>query len=153
MQAEIPEVIKKICFDIFEQLAFMFGEELDKEDVDCFDMDFFKAAMAFSGHRSGSVEIIIPAHLAPALAVNILGIDENETMEQGIAEDALKELLNTLCGRMLPALFTDQDTFDLQPPEVESVSRTQWQQFLNDERTIAFSIEESPILLNIRIPD
>ena len=149
MHAEGSKTIKKICFDIFEQLAFMFGDELEKDDVQCPEDDFLKATMNFSGHKNGAIEIIIPTRLAPALAYNILGVDESDHIESGIAEDALKELLNTLCGRMLPSLFTDQETFDLHPPEVDFVSRQQWHEFLNQEQTIAFAIEESPVLLNI----
>ena len=143
------KTIKKICFEIFEQLAFMFGEELEKDDVQCPEDDFIKAIMTFSGHKTGAIEIIIPARLAPVLAYNILGVEETDHIESGISEDALKELLNTLCGRMLPSLFTDKETFDLHPPEVTSVTRQQWHEFLNQEHTIAFAIEESPILLNI----
>ena len=153
MQSEESKIIKKICFDIFEQLAFMFGEELEKDDVQCPEDDFIKAVMTFSGHKNGAVEIIIPARLAPALAYNIMGVDESDNMESGIAEDALKELLNTLCGRMLPSLYTDQETFDLLPPEVQSVSRQQWQEFLIREHTIAFAIEDHPILLNFYIAE
>lgn len=153
MSDEIVITIKKICFDIFEQLAFMFGEELEKDDVQCPEDDFIQGRMFFSGHKMGTVEIIIPARLAPAIAYNILGIDESEPIEMGIAEDALKELLNTFCGRLLPALFTDQQTFDLQPPEVEAVTRRRWQDFLSLNESLAFSIEESPVLLNVHFTD
>lgn len=153
MHAEGINTIKQICFDIFEQLAFMFGDELEKDDVECPEDDFMKAVMTFSGHKDGAIEIIIPRRLAPALAYNILGIDESVDIETGIAEDALKELLNTLCGRMLPSLFTDRETFDLHPPDVESITRGQWQEFLHREATIVFAIEESPVLLNIHFSE
>jgi len=153
MNTEGSTTIKKICFDIFGQLAFMFGEELEKDDVECPEDNFIKAVMTFAGHKNGSIEIIIPTRLAPALAYNILGIDDSDPMESEIAEDALKELLNTLCGRMLPALYTDQETFDLHPPEVDSVTRQQWQEFLNHENTIAFAIEDRPVLLKINLAE
>jgi CheY-specific phosphatase CheX len=149
MQAEESKTLKKICFDIFEQLAFMFGDELEKDDVQCPEDDFIQARMKFSGHKNGAIEIIIPARFAPSLAYNILGVDESGHLESEIAEDALKELLNTLCGRMLPSLFTDRETFDLYPPEVNSVSRQQWQEFLINENSMVFAIEDSPILLNV----
>ena len=149
MQDDGIDRIKKICFDIFEQLAFMFGEELDKDEVESPQGDFVRAVMTFSGHRKGAIELVIPKRLAPALAYNILGIDEKAHLDAEIAEDALKELLNTLCGRILPTIFTDTATFDLHPPEVAGLSRFQWQDLLNQEQTIVFSIEENPILLRI----
>ena len=153
MRADWHEIVKKICFDIFEQLAFMFCDELDKIDVQSSDEDFIKATMAFSGHHRGAIDIIVTRQLTPTLVYNILGLDENDQLEGGIAEDALKELLNTLCGRMLPALFTDRAIFDLHPPEVAAVSRKQWQEMLNHLDTIAFTIEDSPVLINIHFEE
>ena len=141
--------VKGICFEVFEQLAFMFGEELEKAAVESTDDDFIKATMKFSGHSCGSMDIIVPTRMAPILAYNILGIDENDPMDPGIAEDALKELLNTLCGRMLPALFTDIAIFDLCPPETGAISHKQWQELLDHQDTLAFAIDDSPILINI----
>jgi len=149
MRADWQETVKKICFDVLEQLAFMFCDELEKTDVQNSHEDFLKATMVFSGHHGGAVDIIVPRQLTPALVYNILGMDEDDSIESDIAEDALKELLNTLCGRMLPALFTDLETFDLHPPEISSVNKIQWLEMLNRENTIAFAIEDSPVLLNV----
>ncbi len=149
MRADWQEIVKKICFDVLEQLAFMFCDELDKTDIQNSDEDFLKATMVFSGHHGGVVDIIVPRQLTPALVYNILGMDEDDHIESDIAEDALKELLNTLCGRMLPALFTDVETFDLHPPEISSVSRKQWLEMLDRQDTISFAIEESPVVLKV----
>jgi chemotaxis protein CheY-P-specific phosphatase CheC len=105
--------------------------------------------MEFSGHHRGAVDIIVPRQLTPTLVYNILGIDEDDHIESDIAEDALKELLNTLCGRMLPALFNDVETFNLHPPEISCVSRKQWLEMLNQQDTISFAIEESPVILKV----
>jgi chemotaxis protein CheY-P-specific phosphatase CheC len=151
MRADWKETVKKICFDVLEQLAFMFCDELEKTDVQNPDEDFLKATMGFSGHHGGAVDIIVPRKLTPALVYNILGMDEDDIIESDIAEDALKELLNTLCGRMLPALFTDIETFDLHPPEISSVNKKQWLEMLNRDTSLSFAIEDSPVLLNVQI--
>ncbi|MBN2106483.1 MAG: hypothetical protein JW832_03595 [Deltaproteobacteria bacterium] len=131
----------------------MFCEELEKKDVCNPDEDFLKATMVFSGHHGGALDIIVPRQLTPALVYNILGMDEDDIIESDIAEDALKELLNTLCGRMLPALFTDVETFDLHPPEISSFTKQQWLEMLHRENTIAFAIEDSPVLLNVHFDE
>jgi chemotaxis protein CheY-P-specific phosphatase CheC len=153
MQADWQETVKKICFDVLEQLAFMFCDELEKADVQSSDDDFLKATMVFSGHHGGAVDIIVPRRLTPALVYNILGMDEDDLIESDIAEDALKELLNTLCGRMLPALFNDVETFDLHPPEITTVNKKQWMEMLNRDSSIAFAIEDSPVLLNVHFAE
>jgi chemotaxis protein CheY-P-specific phosphatase CheC len=153
MRADWQEIVKKTCFDVLEQLAFMFCDELDKADVQPADDDFLQATMVFSGHHGGAVDIIVPRQLTPALVCNILGMDEGDIIETDIAEDALKELLNTLCGRMLPALFTDVETFDLHPPSISSIDSKQWFKFLNQQNTIVFAIEDSPVILNVHFDE
>jgi CheY-specific phosphatase CheX len=144
-------IIKKICFDIFEQLAFMFGEELDKEEVQCDEDRFIKAVLSFSGFQMGEIDIIVPRQLAPALAVNIMGLEEAGIIDTDTAEDALKELLNTLTGRLLPALFTDETIFNLHPPQTSEINKEQWQKLLEQEDTIIFGIEDSAVLVNVHL--
>jgi chemotaxis protein CheY-P-specific phosphatase CheC len=153
MRADWQETVKKICFEVLEQLAFMFCDELDSTDVQNTDDDFLKATMVFSGHHRGAVEIVVPRKLTPALVCNILGMDEDDHIESDIAEDALKELLNTLCGRMLPALFTDIETFDLHPPEILHAGRKQWLEMFYQPDTVSFAIEENPVILKVHFDD
>jgi len=149
MQLDKMEILKKVCCDVFEQLAFMFGEDLDKDEVECDAESFIRADMAFSGYLSGTLEIIVPFELTRKLAYNILGLDDNETIEQGGYEDAVKELLNTICGRMLTSFFGDEVIFDLHVPETARLNNQQWEALLKEKEYLAIEIEDNPILLYV----
>lgn len=147
MQSNQQEIFKKVCCDVFEQLAFMFGEELDRDEVESNSDTFIKASMSFSGNVSGDIEIIVPSELAQKLACNILGLDDDVIQEQVSYADALKELLNTICGRMLTSLFGEEAVFDLHVPVTTELNESQWDTTLNEKEYIAIDIEDNPVLL------
>lgn len=147
MQSDQREKLKKVCADVFEQLAFMFGEEIEKDEIESTAETFLRASMTFSGNISGNIEIIMPLELTEQLADNILGSDDTERGEQVNYEDALKELLNTICGRMLTTLFGEEAVFNLHVPETNLLTLQQWSALLAEKDFIAFDIEDNPVLV------
>jgi len=153
MQSEKIEILKKVCCDVFEQLAFMFGEELDRDEVESDSESFISAEMTFSGHLAGSIELIVPSELTRKLAYNILGLDDNDKIDQGGYDDALKELLNTICGRMLTSTFGEEAVFDLHVPLTSQLNNSQWEAVLDEKEYIAIDIEDSPVLIHATFQD
>lgn len=39
--------LKKVCSDVFEQLAFMFGDEIEKDEIESDAETFLRASMTF----------------------------------------------------------------------------------------------------------
>lgn len=141
------EKIKKVCFDIFEQLAFMFAEEIDLGEIEGGDEPLIHAAMSFSGNTLGTIDITMPVTLASQLAKNILGLDESESVDQQHYEDAVCELLNTICGRMLTSLFGEDVVFDLHVPSTQRIEAQHLTELLATGDCIAFSVEDMPVLV------
>ena len=65
---ETYEHLKKVCCDIFEQLAFMFGEELEDDEIESDAETFMRGTMSYTGAKNGSVEIIMPEELTKSLS-------------------------------------------------------------------------------------
>ncbi len=147
MNSETSEVLKTVCCDVFEQLAFMFGEEIDKEDIESDSNKFMKAQMSYKGEREGEIDIVLPSELADALAINILGLDEDDAIDSGASTDALKELLNTICGRMMTSLYGEEAVFDLSVPKTDELDNEQWQAVINDKEYLAIDMEDNPVLI------
>jgi len=142
-------IIKKVCSDVFEQLAFMFAEDLSPDEVEYGDdVQCMHAAMTFSGHQSGGIEIVIPVSLASQLAKNILGLGDEETLTEHSPEDALREMLNTICGRMLTSLFGEDAVFNLHVPMTKIISPEQALAMARQDDCITLMIEENPIIVH-----
>ena len=151
MNKKHEEILIKVSCDIFEKLSFMFGEVIDLDEAESDSDLFIKADMSFKWEKDGTVEIIVPSELAESLAKNILGIDESDNLDQVSPHDALKELLNTICGRLLPAIFGDENIFDLYPPQTSEINYEEWESLLENKDYIVVEIEDNPVLIKALI--
>jgi len=106
--------------------------------------------MGFKGTRQGSVTIVIPKLTANLLAHNILGIDDDQDIDEDSPVDALKELLNTITGRFVTALFGDEVVVDLTIPETEELDRDAWELLVRDDDYLKLGIDDTPVLISMQ---
>jgi hypothetical protein len=84
------------------------------------------------------------------MAANILGLDEDQTIEKNTALDALKELLNTITGRLMTSLFGEEIVIDLTIPEAQELDRASWNELVENNEFIAITIEDNPVLITFQ---
>ena len=143
-----PADVKQVCCEVLEQLAFMFGEDAEEDStLDAPAGGCVLTAMGFSGPAKGRFALAVPEDLCPEIAANVLGVDEDDELVAQNAHDALKELLNVMCGRLLTSLAGDEPVFELTVPEVRAINESTWQNLRDTPGTLALIIDESPILL------
>lgn len=127
---------------ILETVAFMFVEPLEKEDLPVFPADFIQAEVSFTGECDGRCSVAVLSEMCVEISANILGNDLNETLQQVAAVDAVKEIANITCGNVLTALYGDKPVFTITPPEVSLPEGNFWQEWVQDERVLFFSVDE-----------
>lgn len=153
MNVETREAVNaKIC-EIFERLAFMFGDAIGKDELEIPDGPCFRAEICFSGDRSGSLTLLGPSTLCPVLAANVLGADPDDPRAEERAEDAVKELLNVACGHVLSTVADGDAVFDLMPPSVAPSSSEEITRVARDPESLAFLMDDLPLLLRLRWGD
>jgi len=116
MTETIEDSLANTAVETLEQLAFLFAftdKEVEPQRIGA----SVTAAITFSGEFCGTLAMTISAEVLTELAANMLGIEEGETTADQ-QHDALRELLNVLCGNLLPKIGGKQAIFDLKPPEI-----------------------------------
>lgn len=151
MNKEDRKILRDVCFSVFEQLAFMFGEELEDDEIENNADTFFRATMGFKGTIQGSVSIVVPATISTTLAANILGLDDDQEVYAETAIDALKELLNTITGRLMTEIFGDDAVIDLTIPVTEQLSHADWESLVESDEYLAIDIDENPVLITMQM--
>lgn len=152
MNPDHSETLTRVFTEVLEQLAFMFVELPDSDsDVAPAPPDPVSANMSFRGPFSGTVILAVPREMAPVLAANVLGLDPDDELGLQAARDALKELLNVICGNVLTAIAGDEPVFDLTVPEVEDYSDEAWDELAARPGTVYCIADEFPVLLNLEI--
>jgi len=117
----MKEVIKKILYrvteDVLGKLAFMFTFSEDERELIESD-SVLTASVSFEGLYKGTLVMTISDHVLPELTGNMLGIEEDETSTSEQQYDALKELLNVICGNLLPEIAGKEAIFKVGMPQI-----------------------------------
>ena len=113
-----PEnILRQTGEETFSALAFMFPVPPEEALPDQGDLTV--ATVTFEGPTRGWVELSVPTALLAPVAANMLGEFDETDVSDLQAVDALKELLNVLCGNLLPAVDSPMAEYHIFTPEIE----------------------------------
>ena len=110
------ETLNRVAEDMFESLAFLLGMP-DEEEPVLDPNEAITARIDFNGPCQGSLFLGVSEEMLPELATNMLGMME-ETPSSEEQLDAFKELLNVICGNILPTLAGTEAVFNVSPAEL-----------------------------------
>jgi hypothetical protein len=107
--------LRETFSDILANLAFMFSD--DEVPAVLAGESWYETAIRYDGPRHGRLRLWCPQSFMTRLAANLLGVDpqEPETDVKGI--DAVKELMNILCGQLVTEFHGGDAIFNLSIPE------------------------------------
>lgn len=151
MSVEHKDEAGKALCETLSKLAFLFA---DPQDEDCPPSEpkrALKVALDFSGAHKGTLELMVPEPLCPEIAAGILGCDPDDEQAVGSGADSLKELLNVVCGQLLPQIYGNDKLFDLGAPHIVEVNQTAWCELQRDESTGRFQVDEHPLLVRLQV--
>ncbi len=146
------KMLENVFCDVLENLAFMFGE-IAEEDITRGPGECLRAQMRFTGPITGSLCLAVPREMCPTIAANVLGLEPDDEAAISDAGDALKELLNVICGHVLTSLMGEEPVFDLTVPEVSPLDADEWRALAQLQDTAAFIVEAYPVLLHLEVEE
>jgi CheY-specific phosphatase CheX len=113
------EILFQTVHETLESLAFLFSFS-GEENGDLIDDSRLFAHVIFTGPFSGQLLLSISESILNELVQNMLGIESNREISIDKIHDGLKELLNVVCGNLLPALAGKQVIFHINFPTIIS---------------------------------
>lgn len=147
MNPMLNHKLVEVTADTLEKLAFIFtfpAEEapvIDEQSQEIVRVDF-------SGPFGGGMELSLPSSALGELAVNMLGAEEGEDLSSEQQRDALKELINVVCGNLLPVLAGHAEEFNLRPPYMVSGESPVW----NDPAAVGYlTLENGACRVRMRL--
>jgi CheY-specific phosphatase CheX len=113
---QYDEAVYRVAADTLESLALMFLLPEDEAPQPC-PLCNKRVAVSFTGPFDGMLILAVSEGVLSELAANMLGLENgySPTLEQ--QEDALKELVNVICGNLLPAIAGKEPVFHIGAPE------------------------------------
>jgi hypothetical protein len=150
MSETSTQTMNATFLEVVEKLTFMFGEETGLDEIERDGEPWVEARMHFTGDLCGSLSVIVPQSLQPEIAANILGLDADGIDTQAVLDDALREMLNVVCGHVIMAINGSDTNFDLQAPSNEVLSEEELEAIWVDPGTSGFLLDDEPVLLNLK---
>lgn len=142
-----PSIVAEVLGDVLATYAYLFGDPVAPAELTA-PCATISVCMRFSGSFSGCLTLVMPETLASCIASNALGAAE-EDVSPGMGGDAAAELLNIVCGRLLPILAGELPVFRMATPEVGVGDATDWLRIARCEHTAAFLVDGSPMLIGL----
>ena len=146
---EKSEIMEEVVVSVLEKLAYMFADQVPSEEMPGDAGSLLRADIYFVGSTSGQLTLISSEEMCNELSVNMLGVEPGELDDQGLGREALKELLNVICGQLLTEILGDKPVFDLSAPTVSQMDAVQWKFFCTDSNALSFMVDENPVLLRL----
>jgi CheY-specific phosphatase CheX len=147
MEKDHSEIVSQVFCDVVEQMAFMFGEPVEPQALESTPEEAVQVEMSFGGPASGILTMALDAEAGREIAANMMGAEPDSADLTERAGDAVKELLNVTCGHVATALVGGEYPIDMSVPVLVQLDPPGWRTLRDDERTLAFLLDDRPVLL------
>ena len=137
--------LREIFSDTLANLAFMFVD--DEPTSPGPNEDWFQITIRYKGPRSGRLGLICPRSFTTALAANLLGVNPEDRQANTKAIDAVKELMNILCGQLVTQVYGSDVLFNLSIPRCRLLDEPPCLDGPDDDNACTLSIDGSPVRL------
>ncbi|MCU0538838.1 MAG: chemotaxis protein CheX [Desulfobacterales bacterium] len=112
------ELLTGVIVETFEKMAFFFALPAAAGAVPpAAEESLETVELRFSGPFSGRLQLGLSGSLMAELAGNMLGAEEGAALSAEEQRDALGELLNVVCGNLLPLLGGPDAEFAIGSPQ------------------------------------
>lgn len=118
MDQTVTKILSVVAIETLEKMAFIFGSYHEDTASTCAQGPAVAVGVRFSGAFSGTLTLKISNAVLPELAANMLGIDESGPVGIDHQQDALREVANVICGRLLPLIGGKEAEFSIQQPVI-----------------------------------
>jgi two-component system chemotaxis response regulator CheY len=114
---EYDEILQEVAEETMMSLAFLFAMP-DDETPEQPMGECVLAEVDFSGPFSGTVFLRLPRAILPELCANMLGMEPGDDIPAEQQRDAAGELLNVICGNLLPKIAGSEAVFKVEAPKL-----------------------------------
>jgi hypothetical protein len=114
MNAAISGILTGVVVDTLEKLAFLFATPLEGPAAED-PQQLATVQVRFSGPLGGGMQLSLSRSVLAELTGNMLGADEGTVLSADDQHDALRELINVICGNLLPLIDSGAE-FTIQTP-------------------------------------
>jgi len=113
--------------------------------------DALNVRIEYSGEHAGELGLIIEKPLAVLMAARILGMEQTKDVYDDMIEDALRELLNVVCGHFVTLMYGYMPVLKISLPKVFTIGSAVCNVLRTNPNVCTFMVEDSPLLGQVKV--
>ena len=113
----IRQAVLDSVSETFETMIFTHVDITEADDIDSWESSPFWASVDIVSPLKGYLLLVVPEDLAIDITKTLYGWQEAEEPAEIMVKDALAEMTNTITGRLMERLTSEDKTFELGLPE------------------------------------
>ena len=147
MSADNINTLVEVTIEVLERYAFMLGDPPGKGSGPVvLSEPSWIVTISFTGARAGGIGMVVSPGLARQAAANLYeGAPAEGGDEQ--AQDAVRELLNIVCGNYLHRVESNEPIFSFATPVLQVATRETTARYVSGKPQAMLAVEGHPLLL------
>jgi chemotaxis protein CheY-P-specific phosphatase CheC len=113
--------------------------------------DALNVRIEYTGEHAGELGLIIEKPLATLMAARILGMEHTKDVYDDMIEDALRELLNVVCGHFVTLMYGYAPVLKISLPKVFTIGSAVCNVLRTNPNVCTFMVEDSPLLGQVKV--
>ncbi len=113
--------------------------------------DALNVRIEYTGEHAGELGLIIEKPLATLMAARILGLAHTKDVYDDMIEDALRELLNVVCGHFVTLMYGYTPVLKISLPKVFTIGSAVCNVLRTNPNVCTFMVEDSPLLGQVKV--
>jgi chemotaxis protein CheY-P-specific phosphatase CheC len=105
----------------------------------------------YTGKHAGELGLIMEQPLASRIAARILGLEKTDDLFDDMLEDAVRELINVVCGHFVTLMYGYSPILKVSTPKVFRIGSPACNMLLTNPNVCTFMVDEYPLLGLVRI--
>lgn len=147
MNEQAAGFLENAFTEILTNYAFLFGARIEPADIVTDEEEFIHAWIDILANSKSHLDVVVPVSLGCVIAANVLGVEEDDPLAGGRAEDCLKEMVNVLCGHLRTLLTQTSRSFEAAIPQARKIPRDEWETVRDSKCSLIFLVEDRPLIL------
>jgi chemotaxis protein CheY-P-specific phosphatase CheC len=104
----------------------------------------------YSGRHSGELGLIMERPLATRIASRILGLENENDIFDDMMEDAIRELINVVCGHFVTLMFGYTPVLKVSIPKVFRLDGAACTMLMSNPNICTFMVDGFPLLGQVK---
>ncbi len=145
------EYLMEALGHVLVSMVSMSPRRTEAKDMPEMTGDAFNVRIEYSGKHAGELGLIMERPLASQIAARILGMGSTDDVYDDMIEDAVRELINVVCGHFVTLIYGYTPVLKFSMPKVFLLGSPACNALLTNPNVCTIMVDDFPLLGFVRV--